>query len=94
MSPEIALDTRGNIYFAGGMVGLESINKGIVVCSPIRGDNNRDRVVGLDDAISVMQILTGVSSGIQAFPANANGDGKPDIPEAIYVLQSVARSSH
>lgn len=86
----MTVDTMGNVYFAGGMVWLQSINAGIVVCSPIKGDVNRDNKIALDDAVFSLQILSGMVSGFQSIPVEVSGDGKVGVAESIYILQKIA----
>lgn len=86
----MALDTAGNVYFAGGMVGLASINTGVVVCRPIRGDIDRNASVDLADAILTIQIASAKASEVQSMPAALSGNGRIGLAESIYVLQKVA----
>ena len=86
----MTVDTLGNVYFAGGMVWLQSINMGIVVCSPIKGDVNRDNKIELNDVVFSLQILSGQNSGIQSIPVEVSGDGKVGAAESIYVLRKSA----
>lgn len=86
----MTLDTRGNIYFAYGMGWLPSVNAGIVVRSPVKGDVDRDGLVDLADAIVAPAIAVGIGSQIQSSAADVNDDGKIGLPEFLYVLQSIA----
>ena len=86
----MTVDTAGNVFFGGGMFWLQSINKGVVVCTPVKGDIDRDGKIELGDAILSMGSLAGMASGIQSAPVDVTGDGKVDTAESIYVLQKVA----
>ncbi|SHI85653.1 hypothetical protein SAMN02745216_00670 [Desulfatibacillum alkenivorans DSM 16219] len=86
----MTVDTEGNIYFAGGMFWVQSVNKGIIVCSPVKGDVSRDGRIDLADAVLSMGSLAGKASGIQSAPTDVTGDGKVDQAESLFVLQKVA----
>ena len=86
----MTVDTEGNVYFAGGMFWLGSINKGVIVCSPIKGDVSRDGRIDLKDAVFSMGAMAGKTTGIQSIPTDVTGDGKVDQAETIYVLQKIA----
>lgn len=56
------------------------------------GDVTGDRVVDLRDAVAVLRIMSG---GLKAseeirLSADADGDGKIGLPEAIYIMQAIA----
>jgi len=58
----------------------------------IRGDVNNDGFVKLDDAILILQVLTGIPSSQPVFTdADVNHDGRLGNTEAIYILQKVAK---
>ncbi|WP_028316154.1 dockerin type I domain-containing protein [Desulfatibacillum aliphaticivorans] len=86
----MTVDTAGNVYFAGGMFWLQSVNKGIVVCSPVKGDVSRDGRIDLADAVLSMGALSGKTTGVQSAPTDVTGDGKVDQAESLFVLQKVA----
>jgi len=87
----MTVDTDGNVYFSGGMGGVGSVNIGIVVLSPVKGDIDRDGLIKLNDAVMAVQSMTGTASRVQSSPADINGDGKVDASETIYILQKVAQ---
>ncbi|MBI9075435.1 MAG: transcriptional regulator [Desulfatibacillum sp.] len=86
----MTVDTRGNVYFCGGMVWLQSINAGIVVRSPVKGDIDRDGVIELRDAVLSVGSVAGMASGLQSSVTDVTGDGKVDMVETLYVMQVVA----
>ncbi len=86
----MTLDIRGNIYFDYGMVWLTSVNAGIVVCTPIKGDINRDRKLNMADAILAPSILTGTPPKEQSYAVDSNGNGKIDGADFEYILQKLA----
>jgi len=87
----MTVDTDGNVYFSGGMGGVGSVNIGIVVLSPVKGDIDRDGLIKLNDAVMAVQSMTGTASRVQSSPADINGDGKVDASETIYILQKIAQ---
>jgi len=88
----MTVDTNGNIYFCGGMVWLQSINAGIVVRSPVKGDMNRDNRIQLDDTLLSLESFTGGELDFQATPSEVNGNARVDAIESIYMLQKITGS--
>ncbi len=86
----MTVDTGGNVVFSTSALGLSSINAGVIMRSPVKGDITRDCRIQLDDAVLSMRYMTGMASGIQSGPADVNGDGRVDMVECLYVLQAVA----
>jgi YD repeat-containing protein len=63
----------------------------IEVFGVLPGDLNGDSVVDLKDAVTALQILTGMlSEGSVNLAADVDGDGKIGMTEAIYAMQKVA----
>lgn len=84
----MTLDSRGTIYFSGGMAGMSLVNVGVVARGPVLGDIDRNGHLELADAVRIMQFLAGGPA--QALFADVNGDGKTGIAEVIYILQKTA----
>lgn len=58
---------------------------------PITGNLNDDHTVDFKDAILALQISAGITPSVWVyFEADVNGDGRPALPEALYVLQVAA----
>ncbi|MCP3891929.1 MAG: transcriptional regulator [Desulfobulbaceae bacterium] len=86
----MTIDTKGQVYFAGGMVGPSSVNAGIVVRSPVTGDIDRNCLIQLDDALYGLMIISGLSSPAQAYPVEVDSDGKIGLVETLFILRSLA----
>ena len=58
-------------------------------CLP--GDVNGDGILGLEDAVLVLQILVGIAEEEADICADADGDGQIGIAEAVYILRKLAQ---
>ena len=78
---------RDNAQNASG-----SFADGIVLdTTSLKGDIDRNGHVDLADAISVLQVITGLETAQPVdINADVNGDGKLGLSEVIYILQTVA----
>jgi hypothetical protein len=54
------------------------------------GDINGDEAVNLADAVLCLIALVGLSGSDVSIKADVDGDGKIGLPEAIFVLRSIA----
>ena len=55
----------------------------------IYSDVNGDGIIDLGDAILALQVLVGLTPGVD-LAVDINGNGKLDLAEAIYILQALA----
>jgi streptogramin lyase len=84
----MTIDTRGNIYFCGG---LGSVNAGIAVHSSVKGDLDLNGVVDLKDVMIATKIFTQQNVIIPDGIIDINGDLKTGIEELIFMIQSSAQ---
>ncbi|WP_207689418.1 hypothetical protein [Desulfonema limicola] len=68
---------------------MGSVNAGIVVRSPVKGDIDRNGLLQIDDAVKSLQIMTGLPLPAQSYAVDINRDGKIGIPETIFILQGI-----
>jgi hypothetical protein len=80
----MTLDSRGTIYFTGG---LGYVSAGIVAFGPLSGDIDRNARVDLKDAVLAAKVLVNTSSQEASFSGDVNGDRKIGLDEFIYILQ-------
>jgi pimeloyl-ACP methyl ester carboxylesterase len=58
---------------------------------PLKGDINGDGKIDLEDAVVILQIMSGLQPAMAVNPgADVNGDGKIGFQEVIYILQKAA----
>ncbi|MBI9075559.1 MAG: hypothetical protein JEZ02_09130 [Desulfatibacillum sp.] len=97
------LKTDGSVWMCGansvGQVGTGSTSSYVDVptkvaglkLTALEGDVDGNGVLNLADAVSVFQVLVGISPAASVRAgADVNGDGVIGLAEAIYILQSVA----
>lgn len=65
-------------------------NDGDSISLFLKGDSNGDGIVGLEDAIVAMQVISGANQADAYTAADVNGDNKIGLAEAIYAMQTVA----
>ncbi len=59
----------------------------------IPGDINNDGDINLFDAITVLQICSGITPSLTVFKSDINGDEKIGIEEAVYIIQKVSQNA-
>jgi hypothetical protein len=82
----MTLDTRGTIYFTGG---LGDVRAGIVALWTLNGDLDRNQRVDLADAILAVRVPADLPSSAEA-GNDIDGDGRIGLAEVIYILQPTA----
>ena len=82
----MTLDTRGTIYFTGG---LGDVRAGIVALWTLNGDLDRNQRVDLADAILAVRVPADLPSSAEAGD-DIDGDGRIGLAEVIYILQRTA----
>lgn len=55
----------------------------------VDGDVNGDGIISLEDAITALQVLSGINSGAITDTYDIDGDGKLGLTEIIYILEKI-----
>ncbi len=89
-----------DLVFSGGMleashsITVEVLAESVLVdykLPPLPGNINSDEVVDLTDAMIVLRMLTGQTSGTTVeLNADVDGNGYLGMPDVLYILQQVA----
>ncbi len=81
---------RSICYGNGSFVAVG--NYGTILQSIILGDVNSDGIANIVDAISSLQIISGMSTAEQTITTDTgiNADGKIGLTEVIFILQKIA----
>ncbi len=68
------------------------LQRDIAIDTPGAGDINNDGLIELDDAVLTLQLLSGIISEVPVFiESNINSNGKIDMAEAIWILQTLSQ---